>query len=134
VSQTVVIPFRGSPDESVVLDALRNLAKVQGEGAVFLTVRMKPKPVGHGPGTELKKLLKKWLGIVATPDCPCNRHAEEMDRQELAHPGWCEENMDKIVGWLRTEAEKRKLPFIDAVGRRVVWWAISNARKRDNVT
>jgi len=82
----------------------------------------------RGPGTELKKLLAR-VGITATPDCDCNARAAEMDRREQDSPGWCEANLDTIVGWLREQAEARGLPFLDAVGRLLVLRAIRNARK-----
>jgi hypothetical protein len=78
-----------------------------------------------GPGAELKKLLAA-IGIAATPNCSCNARAAEMDRQGC---DWCQENIDTIVGWLREEAEKRGLPFLDAAGRLLVKRAIRNARK-----
>lgn len=78
-----------------------------------------------GPGTELKKLLSS-VGITATPNCSCNARALEMDRNGVE---WCESNIDKIVGWLREEATKRGLPFIDAAGRMLVRRAIRNARR-----
>ena len=85
-----------------------------------------PSP-GHGPGTELKQLLAGWpFRIVATPNCSCNAKAAEMDRQGIA---WCEANIDTIVGWLREEATKRRLPFVDIAGRLLVKRAIRNARK-----
>jgi hypothetical protein len=83
----------------------------------------------HGPGKELKKLLKTWLRIEASPTCSCNARAKRMDVEEERSPGWCEANLDEIVGWLREEAEKRKLPFLDAAGRVLVRRAISNARR-----
>ena len=86
-----------------------------------------PAPT-HGPGTELKKLLKK-VGIEATPNCSCNARARRMDEEEAREPGWCEAHLDEIVGWLREEATKRKLPFVDMAGRVLVRLAISNARK-----
>lgn len=86
-----------------------------------------PSPT-HGPGTELKKLLKK-VGITATPNCSCNARARRMDEEEARHPGWCEEHLEEIVGWLREEATKRKLPFIDAAGRMLVRRAIKNAQR-----
>lgn len=43
---------------------------------------------------------------------------------------WCEAHMDEIVGWLREEAAKRGLPFLDAAGRLLVRRAIRNARRR----
>ena len=86
-----------------------------------------PTPPTNGPGTELKKLLAR-VGITASPDCSCNARAAEMDRQEQQTPGWCEANLDTIVGWLREQAEARGLPFLDIAGRLLVRRAISNAR------
>ena len=81
-------------------------------------------PLG-GPGTELKKLLK-LINITATPNCSCNARARTMDANGC---DWCEENIDTIVGWLREEATKRGLPFLDAAGRLLVKRAIRNACK-----
>jgi hypothetical protein len=78
-----------------------------------------------GPGTELKKLLKR-VRIVALPRCRCNKRAAIMDQLGC---DWCEENIDTIVGWLREEAAKRGLPFLDAAGRMLVKRAIRNARR-----
>ena len=83
-----------------------------------------PQPM-HGPGTELTKLLSR-VGITATPNCSCKARAAEMDRQGC---DWCEANIDTVVGWLREEATKRGLPFLDAAGRLLVKRAIRNARK-----
>jgi hypothetical protein len=83
-----------------------------------------PTPT-HGAGKELKKLLAT-IGITAAPDCSCNARAAEMDRQGC---DWCEVNIDTIVGWLREEATKRGLPFLDAAGRLLVKRAIRNARR-----
>jgi hypothetical protein len=79
----------------------------------------------RGPGTELKKLLSR-IGISSTPDCSCNARARTMDENGC---DWCEANIDTIVGWLREEATKRKLPFVDIAGRLLVKRAIRNARK-----
>lgn len=81
-----------------------------------------------GPGTELKKILKK-IGITATPTCSCNARARRMDEEEAREPGWCEAHLDEIVGWLREEAEKRRLPFVDIAGRLLVRRAIRLARR-----
>jgi hypothetical protein len=78
-----------------------------------------------GPGAELRKLLSR-IGITAAPNCSCQRHANEMDARGC---DWCEDNLDTIVGWLREEATKRGLPFLDAAGRILVRRAISNARR-----
>jgi hypothetical protein len=84
-----------------------------------------PQAPDAGPGTELKKLLK-LVGITATPNCSCNARAKRMDHEGC---DWCEAHLDEIVGWLREEASKRGLPFLDAAGRVLVRRAISNARK-----
>lgn len=82
-------------------------------------------PKQSGPGTELKKLLKT-IGITASPNCSCNARAKKMDEWG---PDECEKRIDEIVGWLKEEATKRKLPFIDYAGRIIVKKAIKNARK-----
>ena len=81
-----------------------------------------------GPGTELKQLLKR-IGITASPDCSCNARARLMDENEAREPGWVEANLDTVVGWLREEASKRGLPFVDMAGRMLVKRAIKNAKK-----
>jgi len=82
----------------------------------------------YGPGTRLKSLLRA-MGIVASRNCSCNRRARIMDQEG---PDWCEANIDTIVGWLREEAEKRGLPFLDIAGRMLVKRAIKLARKDNN--
>lgn len=42
---------------------------------------------------------------------------------------WCEDNVETIVGWLREEATRRGLPFLDAAGRLLIRRAIRNARR-----
>lgn len=82
------------------------------------------------PGAELKRLLSGWpFRITATPTCSCNSRAAIMDANEAREPGWCEAHIDEIVGWLREEATKRGLPFLDAAGRMLVRRAIRNARR-----
>lgn len=82
--------------------------------------------VGRGPGTELKAILKNWFGVEAKLGCKCNARARQMDARGC---DWCEANIDEIVGWLREEAAKRRLPFIDVAGRMLVRRAIRNARR-----
>jgi len=93
----------------------------------FVPPQPQPPPPAFGPGTELKKLLKK-IGIAATPNCSCNARARTMDANGC---DWCEANIEQIVGWLREEATKRKLPFVDMAGRVLVKRAIHNARKAE---
>jgi hypothetical protein len=78
-----------------------------------------------GPGTELKKLLKA-IGLTASASCDCNARAKTMDKNGAE---WCQDNIETIVGWLREEAAKRGLPFVDVAGRLLVKRAIANARK-----
>jgi len=76
-------------------------------------------------GTELKNLLGRF-GIQAEGGCACESRANEMDRNGC---DWCEANIPTIVGWLREEATKRGLPFVDVAGTVLVRRAISNARR-----
>jgi hypothetical protein len=70
--------------------------------------------------------LLSRIGITATPNCSCNARARIMDAKGIE---WCERNVDTIVGWLREEAEKRRLPFVDLAGRLLVKRAIANAKR-----
>jgi len=83
--------------------------------------------IGHGPGTELSKLLKRF-GIEPTPTCACRAKAAQMDEwgpDECSKP----ERIAEVVAVMRAEAEARGLPFLDAAGRMLIRRAISNARK-----
>lgn len=82
--------------------------------------------VQAGPGTELKKLLAR-VGISADePGCQCKSRAAFMDRQGCE---WVAGNVDTVVGWLREEAQRRGLPFIDVAGKMLVREALRRARK-----
>jgi hypothetical protein len=78
-------------------------------------------------GSELKRLLAGWPFRI-TPDsgCQCNAMAASMDARGC---DWCEQNTDEIVGWLRREAGRRGIPFLDAAGKILVRLAIRNARR-----
>lgn len=77
-------------------------------------------------GTALSKLLARF-GINADGQgCKCKSRAAKMDAMGC---DWCEANIDQIVGWLREEAQRRGLPFVDAAGRVLVRRAIRNARR-----
>lgn len=88
-------------------------------------VRIHHSVVTEGVGSELKKILKT-IGITAAPGCSCNKRARKMDINGIP---WCEENVDVIVGWLREEAERRGMPFVDLGGRALVKMAIKRAKK-----
>ena len=85
------------------------------------------RPASQGPGAELKSLLAR-VGIKAKANCSCNAKARLMDERGI---DWCEANIEEIVGWLREEATKRGLPFVDMAGRMLVRRAIANARKAE---
>jgi hypothetical protein len=125
---TAVVTFRGQPDDDRVLAAVRQVLgdDTESDGRIIITVQRKPRPLGYGPGTELKRLLGR-IGIKAEPGCKCTARAEEMDRRGC---DWCGANVPLVVGWLREEATKRGLPFLDAAGTVIVRRAISNARRR----
>lgn len=77
-------------------------------------------------GAELTKIIA-WLGFEYTPDCPCEKHARQMDNKGCK---WCRENLDTIVGWLKVEAKKQKLPFSKFIARRIVLVAIRRAEAK----
>ncbi len=77
------------------------------------------------PGTVLSKMIKS-VGIQMTDSCSCKRHALEMNEKGN---DWCEQNIDTIVGWLRDEAKRRNLPFMDAIGKLLIGRAIKKSRK-----
>ena len=77
------------------------------------------------PGTVLSKMIKS-VGIQMTDSCSCKRHALEMNENGN---DWCEQNIDTVVGWLREEAQRRGLPFMDALGKLLVGRAIKKSRK-----
>lgn len=92
-------------------------------GAITATI------AAAGPGTELHALLGRF-GLTASGDCKCTSRAAYMDRMEAEQPGWCEANIDEIVGWLRESAAERGLPFLDVAARLLVKRAIANARRK----
>lgn len=84
-----------------------------------------------GPGCHLKRLLKDWLGFESREGCKCDKRARVMD---VRGADWCLENVDKIVGWLREEHQKREtmLPFSEVGARVLIRTAIRNARRTMN--
>ena len=68
----------------------------------------------------------KSVGIQMTDSCSCKKHALEMNEKGN---DWCEQNIDTVVGWLRDEAKRRNLPFLDAIGKLLVGRAIKKSRK-----
>ena len=112
-----------SPPESLRSAAMA-LAVTLGEVEI-------QKPLPSGPGTELKAILKDWLGIEATPNCSCNAMAQKMDERG---PEWArsDEGMAEILGVMRTEHAKRNtiLPWSDIAARQLVLLACRRAEAR----
>lgn len=79
----------------------------------------------NGPGTILSNMLGV-LGIKAVNNCPCKKHALEMNEKG---PDWCEENIDTIITWLKEESSKRNIPFVETVARLMVQRAIKTSRR-----
>lgn len=95
-----------------------------------------PRPANQGgPGTELKAILRDWLGIEASPTCSCNAMARRMNERG---PEWCEsdDGTAEILGVMRTEHAKRwadgktRLPWTDLGARQLVRLACRRARAK----
>lgn len=94
-------------------------------------------PHGHPCkcGTELKALLKDWLGIEAGPTCSCSSMARRMDS---LGPDWCEsdQGMAAILDVMRAEHAKRWeagktiLPWTDTGARQLVLLACRRSRSK----
>jgi len=82
-------------------------------------------PVAGGPGTELKKMLA-LVGITASEGCACNERAATMDNWGCDET---ERRIPEVAGWLREEAERRGVIYVDAAARVLIVMAIRNARK-----
>jgi hypothetical protein len=132
VSRSAVVPYAASMPADALLAAVQGLlGDTPGRGLIQVrVVEQLPPPPNAGPGTELKRLLAR-VGITPKPGCKCVARAIEMD---IRGPEWCEQNIGIITGWLREEAERRGLPFIDAAGRMLVRRAIATARKHTHAT
>lgn len=78
----------------------------------------------NGPGTILSNMISS-LGIKSSPTCSCKQHALEMNEKGIE---WCEKNIDTIVGWLKEESSKRKIPFIESLAVLIVKRAIKQSR------
>jgi len=86
--------------------------------------------IGQGVGTELKRLLS-FMNIHATANCSCVRRAKTMNKNGLK---WCKDNKDEIIGWLKEEADKRKLPFFNYGAKKLLQLAIHRAEKKESNT
>jgi hypothetical protein len=89
-----------------------------------------PEQKSQGAGTNLKTILG-WLFIRPKAGCKCIDRAKTMDENG---PQWCRDNLETIVGWLREEAENRRLPFIEFAARQAVTQAINWADAQSPTT
>ncbi|KKK95789.1 hypothetical protein LCGC14_2669260, partial [marine sediment metagenome] len=82
----------------------------------------------NGTGTQLEKLLR-IVGITEKEGCKCGSRAAVMNSEG---PDWCEQNIKTIVGWMKEEAQKRKLKllFNEKLAALLVKRAIKNARRK----
>lgn len=79
----------------------------------------------NGPGTILSGMLSA-IGITSSPTCSCRQRAIKMN--EMGND-WCLENMSEIMSWLKEEATKRKLLFIETIAKMIVNRAISKSQR-----
>lgn len=133
VGLPISIPIWNSANYDLIGDWTKSQAenKIQqllGDDPAKYLRSLYPKTLEENPnhcGTILSKMIKS-VGIQMTDSCSCKRHALEMNEKGN---DWCEENIDTIVGWLRDEAKRRGLPFMDALGKMLVYRAIKKSRK-----
>jgi hypothetical protein len=110
---------------------LRNAANAMVVELGIVSDKTQP-PAPSGPGAELHALLRDWLGVEPTKDCPCRSMAAKMDR---LGPDWCEgEGMAEILGVMRAEHAKRWsqkktiLPWVEAGAKQLILLACRRAR------
>ena len=113
--------------------AVRPVANCYGPGGLP-QAQPQVTPPPDGPGTQLKSLLRDWLGIEASPTCKCNGMALKMNH---LGPDWCEgEGMASILDVMRAEHAKRWadgrtiLPWTDAGARQLVLLACRRSRAK----
>ena len=88
-------------------------------------VQDQPAPGPSGPGTVLHSVLSK-LGVTFTSTCSCRDHITLMNAWG---PKGCRPNIHVIVGWLKEEAVRRRLPFSVTAANLLVQWSIHQAEK-----
>jgi len=79
----------------------------------------------NNPGTVLVKVLKNQ-GVVISDNCSCTKNILEMNQKGN---DWCVENIEKIVAWLKVEANNLKIVFIDSVAKLLIMRAIKKSRR-----
>lgn len=110
--------------DNLLLQRFGNDPQAYIQGLIPKTLESDP----DGPGSILTNMIST-MGIKSTSNCSCRRHAIEMNEKG---PDWCEQNINTILGWLREESTKRKLPYVDSVARLIVNRAIKTSRRLKN--
>jgi hypothetical protein len=87
----------------------------------------KKRPASGGVGTELSLLLKKFGISAKEGGCSCRHKSKLMDKNGVK---WNELNIDTVVGWMRENSKKMKIPFVAMPARMLVRQAIKNARRK----
>jgi hypothetical protein len=85
-------------------------------------------PAPRGVGAEMTDLLSRFW-IRHSPDCACAERAARLDEMG---PDWARENIDLVLEWMREEAARRGLPFVELAARWVVNEAIRRAEAADS--
>jgi hypothetical protein len=114
----------GSPEDKLE----EMVTKFLGDDPQAVLQRLMPRTLDSdpdGPGTILSGMLSA-MGINSTPNCSCRARAIRMNTEG---PDWCENNLQTILDWLREEAKKRKLPFVESGAKLMVQKAISKSRR-----
>jgi hypothetical protein len=81
------------------------------------------------PGTCLANMLR-WIvpAYVSSGGCgSCPKRMEEMDANGVE---WCAENVDTIVGWLKENSDKMRLPYNETAATILVRRAVALSVKR----
>jgi hypothetical protein len=113
---------------SIAIYHLKNEGKLDINGQhAYLRDGAKGQVPKSGPGTSLSKFFS-WLD---TEGCDCKAHQQMMD---LWGPALCRERIDEILSWLRTEAARKGIPFIEAAARGLVMTAIMLHERRGSET
>lgn len=85
-----------------------------------------PKKVRVGPGTVMTVLLRK-LGFKHETGCRCKDRAKQMNAWG---PDECERRVDEISGWLAEGAKNKGIPYLPALGKRLISVSIGISRRR----
>lgn len=128
-------PIAGFPNHVTTSLALREYRDVgsvedaekfrQEWGYLLRSIHDEDPDTEQGPGTELKRLLKKMLGIK--PCQTCQYYARQMNHHGVE---WCKANVETILDWLADNAKKRGWIFSKTIVRPVVMRAITNAERK----